>query len=105
MYVVFAGLGGALAARRFEPAIFLPLLYIVYCAIANALLLYMGTLASALVSGQRFRPQVALALGGALVPAVVVIAIFVTYPLRTEPVSVPWFIVPIGVWPVLHAIA
>jgi hypothetical protein len=105
MYVVFAALGGALAARRFEPAVFLPLLYIVYCAIANAVLLYMGTLASALVSGQRFRPQVALALAGALVPAVVVIAILVTYPLRTEPVSVPWFIVPIGVWPVFHAIA
>jgi hypothetical protein len=105
MYVVFAALGGALTAPRFEPAVFLPLLYLVYCAIANAALLYMGTLASALVSGQRFRPQVALALAGAMVPAIVVIAVLVTYPLRTEPVSVPWFIVPIGVWPLLHAIA
>jgi hypothetical protein len=39
------------------------------------------------------------------VPAGVAIAVLVTYPLRTEPVSVPWFIVPMGIWPVLHAIA
>lgn len=105
VYVIFAALGGALAARRSDPALFLTLLYIVYCALANALLVYMGTLTSALVSGHRFRPQIALALTGALVPAAVAIVVFVTYPLRTEPVSVPWFIVPMGLWPLLHAIA
>jgi hypothetical protein len=105
LYVLFAALGWALVVHRFQPAVFLPLLYLVYCALANALLLYVGTLASALVSGHRFRPQVALALAGALLPGGITIAILVTYPLRTEPVSVPSFIVPIALWPVLHAIA
>src|SRR5262249_7165694 len=40
LYVVFAAFGGVLFARRFDPSVFLPLLYLVYCAIANALLLY-----------------------------------------------------------------
>lgn len=105
LYLAFAALGVALVVRRFEPAVFLPLLYLVYFALANALLLYAGALVSALVTGQRFRPQVVAALAAILASAGIVIAVLVTYPLRTEPVSVPWFILPVGLWPVLHGIA
>ena len=33
------------------------------------------------------------------------IVVLVTYPLRVEPISVPWFVLPIGAWPVLSGIA
>ncbi len=105
LYVVFALLGAVLVSHREDPSVFLPLLYIVYCALANAILLYAGSLVSALVSGQRFRPQVLLALGAIVGSGATTIAVLVTYPLRTEPVSAPWFIVPLGLWPLLHAIA
>jgi hypothetical protein len=95
-------IGVVLVTRRFEPAVFLPLLYLVYFALANALVLYLGTLVSAFVSRHHMRPQLALAIAGVFAPAIVPIVVLVTYPLWTEPVSVPWFIVPIGLWPVLH---
>ena len=105
VYVLCAGIGVVLVARRFDPAVFLPLLYIVYFALANALVLYIGTLVSALVNAERLRPHVALALTGVVAPAVVPIVVLVTYPLWTEPVSVPWFVLPIGLWPLLHGVA
>jgi hypothetical protein len=105
VYVLFLALGVVLFVRRFDPSVFLPLLYIVYFALANALVLYIGTLVSALVNAERPRRHVALALGGVVAPAVVPIAVLVTYPLWTEPVSVPWFVLPIGLWPLLHGVA
>jgi hypothetical protein len=105
VYVLFAIVGAALAGCRGVPAVFLPLLYLVYCALANALLVYAGSLVSALVSGERFRPQVVAALIAILASGSIVISVFVTYPLRTEPVSVPWLILPLGLWPVLHGVA
>jgi hypothetical protein len=105
VYLMFATVGIALVTLRSVPAAFLPLLYLVYCALANALLIYAGSLVSALVSGQRFRPQVAAALAAILASGGIVVAVLVTYPLRTEPVSVPWFVLPVGLWPVLHGIA
>ena len=105
VYVVFAMLGAALTTFRSVPAVFLPLLYLVWCALANALLIYAGSLVSALVSGERFRPQVVAALAAIVGSGGIVIAVLVTYPLRTEPVSVPWFILPVGLWPVLHGLA
>ena len=104
-YLVFAALGATLVARRSDPSIFLPLLYLVYCALANVLLLYAGALVTALVAGQRSRMQVILALVAILASAVIAITVLVTYPLRTEPVSVPWFILPLGLWPLLSGIA
>ena len=105
VYATCAAFGAALAARRFEPAVFLPLLYTVYFALANALVLYIGTLVSAFVSRRELRPMLALALAGVVAPALVPIAVLVTYPLWTEPVSVPWFIMPVGLWPLLHGLA
>ena len=99
VYVAFVGLATALIVNRDEPAVFLPLLYLVYFALANALLLYTGSLVSLLVSGQRSRPQVTLALAGIIGSSIIAIGIIVTYPLRTEPVSAPWFILPMGLWP------
>ena len=105
LYVVFAVVGGLLFARRFEPSVFLPLLYLVYCTIANALLLYVGTLVSALVSRRRPRAQVTLALAAILVSSIVAIGVNVAYPLIVGPISAPWFILPMGLWPVLSGIA
>lgn len=105
VYAMCAALGAALAARRFEPAVFLPLLYLVYFALANALVLYIGTLVSAFVSRRELRPTLALALAGVTASAVVPITVLVTYPLWTGPVPVPWFIVPVGIWPLLHGLA
>lgn len=105
LFVVFGVLGLTLAFQRWEPSVFVPLLYFVYCALANAILLYAGALVSALVTGQRFRPQVAVALAAILGSCATVIAVLVTYPLHTEPISAPWFIVPMGLWPVVHGFA
>lgn len=105
VYAIFAGVGAALVARRFEPTVFLPLLYLVYFALANTIVLYIGTLISAFVSHQRLRSQLAFALAGVLAPAVVPVVVMVTYPLWTEPVSAPWFVLPIGILPVLHGVA
>jgi len=105
VYVIFSAIGAALVARRFEPTVFLPLLYLVYFALANAIVLYVGTLISAFASHQELRPQLALALAGVLAPAVVPVVVMVTYPLWTEPVSAPWFVLPIGILPVMHGMA
>jgi hypothetical protein len=105
LFVVFGALGITLALQRWQPAVFLPLLYFVYCASANAILLYAGALVSALVTGRRFRPQVAVALAAIVGSCATVIAVLVTYPLHTEPISAPWFIVPMGLWPVIHGFA
>ena len=105
LFVVFGALGLTLAFVRWEPALFVPLLYFVYCALANAILLYAGALVTALVTGRRFRPQVAVALAAIFGSCATVLVVLVTYPLHTEPISAPWFIVPIGLWPVVHGIA
>jgi hypothetical protein len=105
LFVVFGTVGLILTLQRWHPSVFVPLLYFVYCALANAILLYAGSLVSALVTGQRFRPQVAAALAAILGSCATVIAVLVTYPLHPEPISAPWFIVPIGLWPVLHGVA
>ncbi len=105
VYALFAAVGAVLVARRFEPTVFLPLLYLVYFALANTIVLYVGILISAFASHQRLRPQLALALAGVLAPAVVPVVVMVTYPLWTEPVSAPWFVLPIGILPVLHGMA
>ena len=104
-YVFFAVLGGVLVARRFEPGVFLPLLYLVYFALANAMLLYTGSLVSVLVNGERPRPQVMLALAAILAASLAAIGVIVTYPLRTEPVSAPWLILPLALWPLLSGLA
>ena len=105
VYLVFAALGGVLVVRRFEPTVFLPLLYLVYFALANAMLLYIGSLVSVLVSGERPRPQVMLALAAIVASTSIAIGVIVTYPLRTEPVSAPWLILPLAVWPLLSGLA
>ncbi len=105
LFGVFGALGVILTLLRWEPSVFVPLLYFVYCALANAILLYAGSLVSALVTGQRFRPQVAAMLAAILGSGATAIAVLVTYPLHTEPISAPWFIVPLGLWPVLHGLA
>lgn len=105
LFVVFGALGLTLALQRWQPAVFLPLLYFVYCASANAILLYAGALVSALATGRHFRPQVAVALAAIVGSCATVIAVLVTYPLHTEPISAPWFIVPMALWPVVHGFA
>jgi hypothetical protein len=104
-HAFFIAVGVLLVAYRTEPAIFLPLLYLVYCALANALFLYAAALVSALVSSRRPRAQIVIALLAILVSAFTAIVVLVTYPLRVEPISVPWFVLPIGAWPVLSGIA
>jgi len=104
-YALFATLGVVLVASRFHPAIFLPLLYLVYCALANALLLYIASLLSALLSARRSAAELLLALGGALGSSTIGIVILVAYPLLGEPVSAAWLIVPIALMPALSGLA
>ena len=82
--------------ERFEPTVFLPLLYLVYFALANILVLYIGTLISAFVSHQRLRSAAGIRTRRRVGSAVVPVVVMVTYPLWTEPVAAPWLIVPIG---------
>jgi hypothetical protein len=77
----------------------------VYFALANAMLLYVGSLVSVLVNGERPRPQVVLALAAILAAVVAAVGVIVTYPLRTEPVSAPWLILPLALWPLLSGLA
>jgi hypothetical protein len=81
LYIAFAVLGGVLADRRFEPAVFLPLLYLVYFALANAMLLYIGSLVSVLVNGERRPPD-----AGRRHQAASIGRQYRHCPLRTEPV-------------------
>jgi hypothetical protein len=83
----------------------LPLLYLVYFALANALVVHLGTLVSAFASRPHLRPTLGLAIAGVFAPAFVPIVVFVTYPLWTEPVTVPWLVVPVGLGPLMHGIA
>ena len=105
LYAAFAVLGGALLVTRSDPAVFLPLLYLVYCALANAILLYVGSLVAAFASRRGSRPQLVVALAAIAPAALIAVAILVTYPLRSEPVSAGWLILPIGLWPPVTGIA
>jgi hypothetical protein len=104
-WVVFGAAGTALVVRRDDASLFLPLLYLLYCGIANALLLYVGSLATALIMRRRPRRRTALALGAVLVAASVAIGVNVAYPLLVQPISAAVLILPMAVWPLATAVA
>jgi hypothetical protein len=105
LYAVFAGVGGLLVAVRSDTGLFLPLLYLVYCALANALLLYIGSLVAALAGERRPRRQLLLALGGVVGSSAIGILVLVSYPLLVEPLSPIWLVLPIALLPILTGLA
>ncbi|HEY0303198.1 MAG TPA: hypothetical protein VGC36_17760, partial [Rhizomicrobium sp.] len=105
LYAGCAVLGAVLLACRADPAVFLPLLYLVYCVLANAILLYLGSLVAALSSRRGSRRQLGLGLAAIAASSAPAVAILVTYPLRSEAVSATWLIAPLALWPLLTGIA
>ncbi|HZR81638.1 MAG TPA: hypothetical protein VFD92_11120 [Candidatus Binatia bacterium] len=104
-YALFAVIGALLIALRFDPQVFLLLLYLVYFALANALLLYMGSLVGAFAVRRRPRAEISLALAAVLASSGTGVVAMVTYPLLTEPISAIWLIAPIALLPILSGIA
>lgn len=104
-YLVFALAGALLVALRDQPNVFLGLLYLVYFALANALLLYAGSLVAALVTARRPRLQVGLALAAVLGSSGVGVLVLIAYPLMTEPIAPAWLILPVALMPLLSGYA
>jgi hypothetical protein len=104
-YAVFALAGCLLVALRFDVNLFLPLLYLVYFALANALLLYAGSLVGALVTERRSRLQLAIALAAVVGSSALGALVLVTYPLMAEPIAPAWLILPVALMPILSGVA
>jgi hypothetical protein len=104
-WLVFGIVGTTIVLRRDDASLFLPLLYLLYCAIANALLLYVGSLVTVLFARWRPRRDAALARGAVLVAASVAIGVNVAYPLFVQPISAAVLILPMAVWPLVTGIA
>jgi hypothetical protein len=104
-YGIGALAGGLLIALRGDASAFLALLYAVYFALANALLLYAGSLVCALVSARRPRVQLAIALAAVLGSSGLGALVLVVYPLMTEPIAPALLILPVLLMPVLSGVA
>ncbi|HEY8515432.1 MAG TPA: hypothetical protein VIS07_07960 [Candidatus Binatia bacterium] len=104
-YVLFAVVGVLLIVLRERPGVFLALLYLVYLTLANATLLYAGSLIGALVTGRRSRLQLAIALAAVLGSCSVGALVLVVYPLMTEPIAPAWIVLPVALMPILSGVA
>lgn len=102
---LFALLGAALVLLRGQVGTFLVLLYVVYFALANAALLYAGSLVAALVVRRRTRAQLALALAAVVLAAAPGALVLLVYPLMTEPIAPAWMLLPVLLLPLVSGIA
>ncbi|MEW6268060.1 MAG: hypothetical protein AB1689_02035 [Thermodesulfobacteriota bacterium] len=104
-YALFALVGALLVVLRGHPGAFLALLYFVYLSLANAVLLYAGSLVGALVTARRSRVQLAIALAAVVVSSGLGALVLVLYPLMTEPIAPAWIVLPVTLMPVLSGVA
>lgn len=104
-YALFAVAGVLLIVLRGRQTAFLALLYAVYFALANALLLYAGSLVGALVSARRPALQLGIALAAVLGSSGLGALVLIVYPLMTEPIAPAWLIFPVLLLPVLSGVA
>lgn len=104
-YGSFALAGVLLIAWRGEPQRFLFLLYVVYLSLANAVLLYAGSLVGALATGRRSRAQLVVALAAVLGSSLIGVLVLIVYPLMTEPIAPAWLVLPLLLMPVLSGVA
>lgn len=104
-YAVFVVAGGLLVALRNDQSAFLALLYFVYLSLANAVLLYAGSLVGALVTERRSRVQLAIALGAVAGSSGLGALVLIVYPLMTEPISPAWIVLPVLLMPILSGLA
>jgi hypothetical protein len=102
---VFLLLGAALVLLRARVGTFLVLLYVVYFALANAALLYAGSLVAALVVRRRPRAQLALALAAVVLAAAPGALVLLVYPLMTEPIAPAWMLLPVLLLPLVSGLA
>jgi len=105
LYLPFASLTVAFLLARWDPSVFLPLLYIVYVLIANAMLLYVGGLVLAMIDGLRPLAPLVLALGAVVGTCVLVATTLVAYPLMQRPISPIWLLAPLLLNPLLTGVA
>jgi len=104
-YALFGLAGILLVAWRSEPQRFLLLLYVVYLSLANAVLLYAGSLVGALATGRRPRAELAVALAAVLGSSLIGALVLIVYPLMTEPIAPAWLVLPLLLMPVLSGVA
>lgn len=104
-YVVFAAAGVLLVALRSHPSAFLALLYFVYVSVANAVLLYAGSLVGAFVTARRSRIQVGIALAAVVGSSGLGALVLIVYPLMTDPVAPAWILLPLLLMPILSGLA
>jgi len=105
LYLPFFGLAAAIVWAMPEPALFLPLLYLLYFLVANSALMYVGRLVLALIEGVRPTQPVLLALAAVVGSSLIAAAILVTYPLLKRPISPAWMLGPLLLFPALTGFA
>lgn len=105
LYLPFLGLAAAIVAAMPEPALFLPLLYLLYFLVANSALVYVGRLVLALIEGVRPALPILLALAAVVGSSLIAAAILVTYPLLKRPISPAWMLGPLLLFPALTGLA
>ncbi len=105
VYLPFIALAFALIVTMREPSLFLPLLYTAYFFIANGVLLNVGALLSGLLEGLEPRRPVLLALAGVLGSSLLVVVIFVSYPLLQRPIAPAAVFGPLLLLPLLEGFA
>jgi hypothetical protein len=104
-YLLFATAGLALIVVRDDARAFLALLYFVYLSLANAVLLYAGSLFGALVTRRRSRLQLAVALAAVVGSSLLGALVLIVYPLMTDPIAPAWLVLPLVLMPILSGIA
>jgi hypothetical protein len=104
-YALFALVGALLVGLRADPDVFLALLYFVYLSLANAVLLYAGSLVGAIATARRSRLQLAIALAAVVGSSGLGALVLVVYPLMTEPIAPAWILLPVVLMPVLSGVA
>jgi hypothetical protein len=105
LYLPFFGLAAGIVAAMPEPALFLPLLYLLYFLVANSALMYVGRLVLALIEGVRPARPIVLALAAVVGSSLIAAAILVTYPLLKQPISPVWMLGPLLLFPALTGVA
>lgn len=90
-----------------DVALFVPLLYVVYLLLANAIFLYLAALASGLSveKGGEARARLRRALAGALAAVVLPAVIFLVYPVLERSISPLVLVAPLALFPWLTASA
>ncbi len=101
----FFALAAGIVAAMPEPALFLPLLYLLYFLVANSALMYVGRLVLALIEGVRPAQPILLALAAVVGSSLIAAAILVTYPLLKRPISPAWMLGPFLLFPALTGVA